>query len=158
MENEDDWVYGPDECVKAVVSKRTGFPVGQVSLARDIRGGWIRRLEIGGARLTRSAGCELGLLPELVDGFAREVKTIGGNRLRVGSSSGYYANRNGMFRAYPSQNERTGECFYRLYCKASRVAHTYNLETVRDFLKYGTLESGSEHATKGKDETDDTVL
>lgn len=155
---DEETLCGPNKDLEEAVAEETGFPMEQIFLTRDIRGGWLRRLEVGGVPLTRAAGCELGLLPELVDGFAREVKTIGRNRLRVGGSGGYYANRNGLFRAYPSQNERTGECFYRLYCKASQVAYTYSIETVRDFLEYGTLESGSEHATKGKDETDDTVF
>lgn len=149
---DENTLYGPDKYLKEAVAEETGFNSSLISLARDIRGGWLRHLEVGGAPLTRAAGCELKLLPELVEGFAREVRTLG--RDKMYRYVGRYTSRNGMFRAYPSQNERTSECYYRLYSKANWVASTYDLEEVRNFLTYGTLE----HATKGNNETDDTVL
>nr|DAT33710.1 MAG TPA: hypothetical protein [Caudoviricetes sp.] len=150
---DESVLYGPNRYLKEAIAKETGFMSSLISLARDIRGGWLRYLDVAGASLTRAAGCELKLLPELVDGFAREVKTIGKDKLY--SYSGHYASRNGMFRAYPSQNERTSDCYYRLYHKANWVSSTYDLEEVRDFLTYGTMDFESEHATKGNNETDD---
>lgn len=148
---DEETLYGPNKDLKEAVAKETGFMSSLIFLARDIRGGWLRHLEVGGMSLTRAAGCELKLLPELVDGFAREVKTIGKDKLY--SYGGHYANRNGLFRAYPSQNERTNECYYRLYHKASCVAATYDLEEVRNFITHGTLEP----LTKGKNETDNRL-
>lgn len=145
---DENTLYGPNKYLKEAVAEETGFNSDRIFLARDIRGGWLRHLEVAGASLTRAAGCELKLLPELVEGFAREVKTLGRDKLyRYG---GHYVSQSGMLRAYPSQNERTAECYYRLYSKANWVASTYDLEEVRDFLL--------EHATKGNNETDDTVL
>lgn len=145
---DENTLYGPNKYLKEAVAEETGFNLDSIFLARDIRGGWLRHLEVGGASLTRAAGCKLKLLPELVEGFAQEVKTLGKDKLyRYGGS---YMSRNGMRRAYPSQNERTVECYYRLYNKADWVSSTYDLEEVRDFLL--------EHATKGNNETDNTVL
>lgn len=145
---DENTLYGPNKYLKEAVAEETGFNSGLIFLARDIRSGWLRHLEVAGASLTRAAGCELKLLPELVDGFAREVKTLGKDKLyRYGGS---YMSRDRMLRAYPSQNERTVNCYYRLYSKAHWVASTYDLDEVRDFLL--------EHATKGNNETDDTVL
>lgn len=147
----EETLYGPNKDLKEAVAKETGFMSSLIFLARDIRGGWLRHLEVGGVSLTRTAGCELKLLPELVDGFAREVKTIGKDKLY--NYSGHYASRDGLFRAYPSQNERTSDCYYRLYHKASCVASTYELEEVRNFITHGTLEP----LTKGKNETDNLL-
>lgn len=149
---DESVLYGPNRYLKEAVAKETGFLSSLIFLARDIRGGWLRHLEVGGVPLTRAAGCELKLLPELVDGFAREVKTIGRDKLY--GYGGYYSNSNGMFRAYPSRNERTSECYYRLYHKAKWVASTYDLEEVRDFLTYGNPDFESKHVAKGNNETD----
>ncbi len=148
----EETLYGPNKDLKEAVANETGFMSSLIFLARDIRGGWLRHLEVGGVSLTRAAGCELKLLPELVDGFAREVKTIGRDKLY--GYGRHYSNRNGIFRAYPSQNERTSDCYYRLYHKANCVASTYDLEEVRNFLTHGTLES----LTKGNNEEDHSVL
>lgn len=144
---DENTLYGPNKYLKEAVAEETGFNSDLIFLARDIRGGWLRHLEVGGASLTGAAGCDLELLPELVEGFAREVKTLGKDKLyRYG---GVYMNQNGMLRAYPSQNERTAECYYRLYNKANWVASTRDLEEVRNFLLG--------HATKGNNETDDRL-
>ena len=152
----EETLYGSNKYLKEAVAKETGFMSSLIFLARDLRSGWLRHLEVGGMNLTRAAGCELKLLPELVDGFAREVRTIGRDKLY--GYGGYYSNRNGMFRACPSQNKRTSECHYRLYHKANWVASTYDLEEVRDFLTYGNLDFESKHATKGNNEEDHSVL
>ena len=73
----EETLYGSNKYLKEAVAKETGFMSSLIFLARDLRSGWLRHLEVGGMNLTRAAGCELKLLPELVDGFAREVRTIG---------------------------------------------------------------------------------
>ena len=44
----EETLYGPNKDLKEAVANETGFMSSLIFLARDIRGGWLRHLEIGG--------------------------------------------------------------------------------------------------------------
>lgn len=151
MRNVD--LYGPNKAIKEAIAEATGFSVGDIFLRRDLEQGRVTRCQIYGVRIVSYDGSPLERLPELVDGFVRELQVIGKNRLVYGW--GYYKGDEPSSTVTTSRPERTDRMYYKMIRCGSCVDTAYDPEEAKLFLDTGQTRHERQ---KGNNETDDTVL
>ena len=146
---------GPNRAVKEAIAEATGFPVSDVYLARDLKHGFVTYCSVHNAHIVSDGGVVLDYLPELVDGFVRELEVIGKHRLNWWG--GYYLGDNKHFKVYPSQFERDDRLYYKLFRGSLYIDDAHSPEEAKLFLDTGRIWSERQLEAKGNDEADDPL-
>nr|DAW16111.1 MAG TPA: hypothetical protein [Caudoviricetes sp.] len=145
-------LYGPNRAIKEAIAEATGFPVWDVLVARDLRQGKVKHCIVHETHLVSHEWATLEHLPELVDGFVRELEIIGKDRLHW--LGGCYVAKNTKFRVTTSQAERTDHLYYKLWRWGFCVDTAYDPEEAKLFLDTGKTWYERQ---KGNNETDDNL-
>lgn len=72
---------GPNRAIKEAIAEATGFPASDIYLARDLKNDLVTYCSVHNAHIVSDGGVVLDYLPELVDGFVRELEVMGKHRL-----------------------------------------------------------------------------